>query len=101
MSKAKALAVLLFVGLLGVMTVQLMNMGADGIVTAGSEFQKLAIKITIARVAIIGGVAFIAWGFIARLVAVYLRVEIGPLKYRFLFWYLAAESVLIWSVYRL
>jgi len=100
-AKGKYIVTCLLVLVLGYVIVNLMNLGADGIEGTGTDFQRLALKMAIGRLVIIGGSILLAWGFISRLVAVYFRVEIGPLKYRILIWYVLAEAVLIWSVYRL
>jgi len=97
----KAIVWLGILGVLGVAIVYLMNLGSAGITDASSDFRSIALKIAAARVLVIGGSIVFLWGFISRLVAVYFRVEIGPLKYRALFWYALAEAVLIWSVYRI
>ena len=99
--KFKHIGIFIGIVVLMVVTVNMMNFSSMGIENVNTEFQNLALKIAIGRLVIVGAAVLLGWGFISRAVAVYFRVEVGPLKYRVLFWYVFAEAVIIWSLLRM
>ena len=78
---------------------KMMNVSSLGITSVGSEFQSMALKLSVGRLLIIGSAVLFGWGFIARGIAVYFQVEVGPFKYRVLMWYVLAEAVIIMSLF--
>ena len=95
---AKYVVILLVIGCVLAVTINLMNSGAAGITRANEEFRAVAMKLAIGRLLLIGGVILLAWEFVSKAIATYFRVEVTPLKYRILCWYIAAEAVIILSL---
>lgn len=94
----KTVTFLLLLPLVGGIAI-MMKSGALGIHGVGHEFQNLALKMSLFRMVVVGGTVLFGWRWIIRLCVSYFGVEIGNLKYRVLIWYLAAEFVVVASLF--
>jgi len=92
-----------FVGIVVLMlvTVNMMNFSALGVANVTTDFQNLALKLSIGRFIVIGSAILFGWELIVKGVSAYFRVEVGAIKYRVFFWYTFAEIAIIWSLLRM
>ena len=97
---ATKLLLLLGIGVVVFVTVHLMQSSAGGVVNAADDLQSLSLKMAVGRLLIVGTSVLLGWRYIARALDVHFHVDIAFMKYRVLFWYLAAEAVIVWSLLR-
>lgn len=101
LNTAKRLFAISFLVIVAMVVALLMRSTATGIEGAGGDFQGLAIKMAICRVVVLGFSMLFAWEFIAKKFYGFFRVDISLVQFRVLGWYLAAEAVVIGSLYGL
>lgn len=88
------------IGLAVFAVVYLMQSSAGGVVNAAEEIQSLSLKMAVGRLLIVIISVLFGWKYIAKAIEIHFHVDIAFMKYRVLFWYLAAEAVIVWSLLR-